>query len=69
MEMIKVESSNINAIGYEAGMLFVRFNNGLVYAYSNVPQEVYDGLTAAESKGRYINESVKGKFNSCKLSA
>ena len=60
-----VESSNIAAIGYdrEAQRLLVQFTNGSVYSYSDVPVEVFDNFKAAESKGRYLNDYIKGVYN------
>lgn len=54
MELIGVTSSMIYAAGYDAGcerLEVVYFN--AVYRYYDVPQELFDGLLAAESKGRY----------------
>lgn len=37
--------------------------DGRIYAYFNVPREVYLGLIDAENKGRYFNQNIKGKFS------
>jgi len=63
MNYTKVESSNIDGIGYENGTLFVKFKNNSEYKYAGVPAELYEQLKKAESKGKFINESVKGRFN------
>ena len=62
--MVKVESSNINAIGYDMsfGGLVVEYKSGAKYMYEKVPYELYENLLKAESKGRFVNENVKGKF-------
>ena len=62
--MVKVESSNISAVGYDMsfGSLIVEYKSGTKYQYKNVPYEVYENLLKAESKGRFVNENVKGKF-------
>lgn len=54
--MIPVESSMIDSVGYdeETRCLQVVFNTGKVYCYEDVPPEVFQGLLAAESKGRYM---------------
>lgn len=64
MEMVDVESSMISAVGYDAASeeLEVVFNSGKTYRYTGVPQEVYDGLLAAESKGQYMRASVIGVY-------
>ena len=43
MEMIKVESSNVVAVGYKKNDLYVDFKSGS-YVYFDVPKEIYDGL-------------------------
>ncbi len=58
--MIPVESSMINAVGYdrENRRLQVIFNTGKVYCYEDVPPEVFEGLLAADSKGRYMRAHI-----------
>jgi hypothetical protein len=48
-------------VGYddEQRVLEIEFTNGAVYQYSDVPPEVYSGLMAAESHGRYFNQHVR----------
>ena len=62
--MVKVESSNISAVGYDTsfGSLIVEYKSGNKYQYKNVPYELYENLLKAESKGRFMNENVKGRF-------
>lgn len=42
MELVNVNSSNLKSIGYENNTLVVKFNNGGIYWYSNVPQNIYE---------------------------
>ncbi len=42
--------------------LRVTYVSGLVYAYRDVPAEVYAAMRAAFSKGRFLNEFIKGKY-------
>ncbi|MCS6795434.1 MAG: KTSC domain-containing protein [Raineya sp.] len=60
MKRIAVESSMIASVGYdeENEILEVEFNSGQVYQYFEVPREVFDELLQAESKGRYMKNSV-----------
>jgi hypothetical protein len=69
MERIAVSSSNVGAIGYEAEIstLEVEFNNGSVYQYHGVPQEVYDSFMQADSKGTFLNTRIKGSYGYTKL--
>lgn len=68
MQMIEVESSNIDAIGFENNILIVRFMSGSVYSYSNVEPEVYESFLNSESKGKFLHQHIKGKYEYCKLS-
>jgi hypothetical protein len=43
--------------------LYVTFLSGKVYAYLNVPEDVYEEMKAAFSKGKFLNENVKGKYD------
>lgn len=60
MELYAVESSMIQAFGYDtdAQMLLVIFNSGKTYRYFKVPPEVYQQLLASSFKGSYIRDFV-----------
>lgn len=58
MEMKRVHSSNVGSVGYNNG-LFVKFNSGKVYKYFGVPEETFNRMMAAESKGKFLNAEVK----------
>ncbi len=64
VDMHFVDSSNIEAIGYDPASqeLHVRFLSGTEYVYHGVPQEVYDELMAAPSKGSFLNRAVKSNY-------
>jgi hypothetical protein len=68
-DWIYVDSSNIEAVCYfdDKNELQVRFLNGSTYSYSDVPQEIYDELINAASKGSYLNRMIKGVYNYQKL--
>ena len=70
IEWTLVESSNIAAIGSEVGNpdLHVQFKSGAEYIYSDVPQDVVQAFLAAESKGKYLNEYIKGVYEAEKVS-
>ena len=59
-KLIEVDSSMIRAVKYDAKKqeLEVWFNTGGVYCYEEVPQEVYDELLEASSKGRFMRDAV-----------
>ncbi len=64
MKRIFVRSSSINGVGYDpkTRTLEVKFNNGGVYHYFNVPSAIYRALLNAESKGRFVNFKIKGNY-------
>lgn len=61
MEMIKVNSSNVIAIGHDSNDLYVEYASG-TYVYENVSKELFEELKKAESKGRFMSENIKGVF-------
>jgi hypothetical protein len=62
--MHEVESSNIKTIGYETetNTLKVEFKSGHKYEYDNVPANVFDELLESVSKGKYMNQNIKGQY-------
>ena len=58
----QVQSSNIISIGYSDNTLYVNYKSG-TYKYDNVEKSVYESLMSSESKGRFMNENIKGKYN------
>jgi KTSC domain len=61
--MIGVESSNIEAIGYRAGVCQVDFLSGSRYQYFEVPEWVFQDFLEAGSKGRFLNEVFKAEYS------
>ena len=62
MRLSKVVSSSVEAVGYENGMLVVRFKSGEYYIYQGVPESKYEELLKAESVGKFLNESIKPNY-------
>lgn len=62
--MNAVESSNIEAIGYNAHnqILQVNFKNKKSYCYQGVPPELWDEFQKAESKGGFLTFRIKNKY-------
>jgi len=60
IEMIPVVSSNVESIGYneEIQILRVKFLNGGIYEYKNVPFAEFDHLKNASSIGSYLNRNI-----------
>ncbi|MBV8255554.1 MAG: KTSC domain-containing protein [Chitinophaga sp.] len=59
-----MDSSVIASFSYspKKGTLRIVFQSGSVYDYLFVPPAVYEALKAAESKGTYLNQHIKGHF-------
>lgn len=64
-----VASTNVSAIGYEPETmtLEVHFNNGSIYQYFDVPNQIYLDLMAAASKGQFINLHVRNSYRYMRL--
>jgi len=62
-------STVVAAFTYDApkSILNVVYVSGKVYAYKNVPEQVYLDMKEAFSKGTFLNENIKGKFPYKKL--
>lgn len=60
MKLIEIESSMIQAVGYDEKLkeLEVVFNSGNVYRYTQVPKKEYEGLLKADSKGQYMRANI-----------
>ncbi len=63
--MPAVESRAIVSVEHDAGSgtLFVRFVDGDLYAYFDVPRLEYEGFLAAESKGRFFAEHIRPVYD------
>ncbi len=59
-----VVSSNVASVGYSRHLhaLEIEFVRGAVYRFLRVPESVYHDLLAARSKGHFIFENVRGKY-------
>ena len=64
IERVPVKSSSIKSIGYnlQSSSLELEFVNDSIYIYRNVPEHVYKEFLAAESKGRYFQAKISGKY-------
>ena len=61
MERHEVESSVIRAVGHTR-VLEVEFESGRVYQYYDVPEAIFDAFLHSDSKGRYFNAHIRGKY-------
>ncbi len=64
MQLVSVDSSLIAKVGYvaEYKVLEIEFEDGRSYQYFGVPERIYKGLIAAESRGRYFNDRIRDAY-------
>ena len=69
VEMQYVDSSNINAVGYDEDKeaLLVEFNSGDTYQYENVPEQAYRDLMDAESMGSHFHTFIRSVYEYSKI--
>lgn len=69
MDRIKVQSTDINSIGYDekSRTLEIEFHTGNVYQYSGVEIRLYNQLINASSKGSFFHRFIKDRFPTRKL--
>jgi hypothetical protein len=60
-----VKSSAIVSIGYnsERKILEIEYISGEVYDYLNVPENIFNELMQAESKGTFTNTQIKQHYD------
>lgn len=65
MEMKKVNSSAIAAVGYDptTKRMRIRFTSGETYDFCHVPEHIFRGLLAAGSKGEYYQQHIRGRYH------
>jgi len=70
MKMLPVDSSNLSAVGYDpkTNIMHIRFQSGRLYAYYDVPENIYHDLMNADSLGSFFNSFIKDFFRYTKLS-
>ncbi len=63
--VISVESTTLATVAYDEArqLLQLEFCSRAVYLYFGVPAAVRQALLAAPSKGRYFNQTIRGRFS------
>jgi len=63
-EMQAVDSSNIEAVGYdsEEREIYIRFLDGRTYAYGDTDESTFEELLSADSIGSYFNRVIKPNY-------
>ena len=69
VELVGVESRNVQAIGYDADTrrLFVQFWKSGLYQYENVPEAVYNAFQQAPSKGKFVWQQIRDQYTYLKI--
>jgi len=69
IEMIPIQSSRIESIGYEesTSTLRVGLRNGSLHAYENVSKFEYRQLSNSPSVEEYFDRNIKGKYASHRI--
>lgn len=62
MRMIPVDSSDLESVGFENGILCIRFHRGGSYYYYDVPESVFRDLLHAGSKGKFFHANIKNVY-------
>ena len=64
-----VHSRGIATVGYSKRLhaLEIQFHRGGTYRYLQVPPRVHRELLAAESKARFYNTRIRGKYRSIRV--
>lgn len=64
MQRYTVASSNLASVGYDSATqtLEIEFLSGWVYQYYNVPENLYDQLMRAGSKGRFLHQYIRNAY-------
>ena len=59
-----VASTTLVTVAYDETqkLLQLEFCSQAVYLYSDVPATVHQALLGAPSKGRYFNQTIRGRF-------
>ena len=66
-----VNSSNVASIGYSRHLhaLEIEFSRGAIYRFLHVPRAVFSALMLSDSKGHFIAQYIRGKYEFVKVRA
>jgi len=62
--VVQAQSDDPGSVSYDEGSrrLVITFRSGSVYEYTEVPRDVYLGISAAPAKGVYFSTYVKDRY-------
>lgn len=64
---MQVESTHLQDVEWDGGVLTIEFRDGSVYNYSDVPNGTFQELLGAASKSAYFRNNIKGRFEYTKV--
>jgi hypothetical protein len=69
MARVELQSTSLNAATYQGEYAFLEleFRNGAIYRYLGVPEQIYQELLSAESKGQYFHQHIRNRFPYTKI--
>jgi hypothetical protein len=64
MNRLPIDSRAIRSVAYDPELLIleIEFINGSIYHYYRVPPATYQQFCDADSKGTFVNQSIKPNF-------
>jgi len=69
IEMKKVSSGKLRAIGYDSGarVLQVEFDDGRLVQYQGVGQELWRRLSSSSSMSSYFRDNIEEEFSARRI--
>jgi KTSC domain len=69
MQRTLFTSNAIAGAGYDSETLRldIEFRDGAAYRYNGVPSAIWAKLLQSESKGRYLNAEIRGRFECARI--
>ena len=70
MEWVETpESSSIARFAYDndSQAMTVEFVNGATYQYFDVPEQVFEQMKTASSKGQFLAQAIKGVYRYARI--
>ena len=67
VQMTPVKSSNIAELGWNDGVMHVKFSNGGLFSYAGITNQMYNELLNAKSIGSHFGKYIRPKFKGTKL--
>jgi hypothetical protein len=67
--VVQLASSNLESVRYDdaAQVLEVTFKNGGTFSYQNVSAELYAGLIAAPSIGKFFHANIRNRHQAARV--